>query len=42
MARKVGQIIARGDRRWLIRVYPGRNRETPHLQKHGHPRALLT
>jgi hypothetical protein len=21
MARKVGQIIARGDRRWLIRVY---------------------
>jgi hypothetical protein len=28
MARKVGQIIARGDRRWLIRVYLDRNRET--------------
>ena len=28
MARKVGQIIARGDRRWLIRVYLGRNHET--------------
>jgi hypothetical protein len=28
MARKVGQIIARGDRRWLIRVYLGRDRET--------------
>jgi hypothetical protein len=28
MARKVGQIIARGDRRWLIRVYLGRNDET--------------
>jgi integrase len=27
-ARKVGQIIARGDRRWLIRVYLGRDRET--------------
>jgi len=27
-AHKVGQIIARGDRRWLIRVYLGRNRET--------------
>jgi integrase len=25
MARKVGQIIARGDRRWLIRVYLGRD-----------------
>jgi hypothetical protein len=27
MARKVGQIIARGDRRWLIRVYLGRDLE---------------
>jgi hypothetical protein len=28
MARKVGQIIARGDRRWLIRFYLGRDHET--------------
>ncbi len=28
MARKVGQIIARGDRRWLIRVYLGHDHET--------------
>jgi len=28
MARKVGQKIARGDRRWLIRVYLGRDHET--------------
>jgi hypothetical protein len=28
MARKVGQIIARGDRKWLIRVYLGRDHET--------------
>jgi len=28
MARKVGQIIARGDRRWLSRIYLGRDRET--------------
>ena len=28
MARKVGQIIARGDSRWLIRVYLGRDHET--------------
>ena len=27
MARKVGQIIARGDRRWLIRVYLGRDQK---------------
>jgi integrase len=27
MARKVGQIIARGDRRWLIRVYLGHDHE---------------
>jgi hypothetical protein len=28
MSRKVGQIIARGERRWLVRVYLGRNRDT--------------
>ena len=28
MARKVGQIIARGDRRLLIRVYLGLDHET--------------
>ena len=28
MSRKVGQIIARGERRWLIRIYLGRDRET--------------
>jgi integrase len=28
MVRKVGQIIARGDRGWLIRVYLGRDHET--------------
>ena len=28
MSRRVGQIIARGERRWLIRVYLGRDRET--------------
>lgn len=28
MARKIGQIIARGARRWLIRVYLGRDQET--------------
>ena len=27
-ARKVGQLIALGDRRWLIRVYVGRDHET--------------
>jgi hypothetical protein len=32
MARKVGQIIARGDRRWLIRVYLGRDHETKKAQ----------
>jgi hypothetical protein len=34
MARKVGQIIARGDRRWLIRVYLGRDRETNKRRYH--------
>jgi integrase len=28
MARKIGQIIARGDQRWLIRVYLGRDHQT--------------
>ena len=28
MSRKVGQLIARGERRWLVRVYLGRDRET--------------
>jgi integrase len=28
MSRKIGQIIARSERRWLVRVYLGRDRET--------------
>jgi hypothetical protein len=34
MARKVGQIISRGDRRWLIRVYLGRDHETNKRKYH--------
>jgi integrase len=34
MARKVGQLIARGDRRWLIRVYLGRDQETNKRKYH--------
>ena len=34
MPRKVGQIIARGDRRWLIRVYLGRDQETNKRKYH--------
>ena len=34
MARKVGQIIARGDQRWLIRVYLGRDHETKKRKYH--------
>jgi len=34
IARKVGQIIARGDRRWLIRVYLGRDHETNKRKYH--------
>ena len=34
MARKVGQIIARGDGRWLIRVYLGRDHETERRNYH--------
>lgn len=33
MARKQGQIIARGDRRWLVRVYLGRDHQT-HRRKY--------
>jgi hypothetical protein len=28
MARKIGQIVGRGPRTWLVRVYNGRNLET--------------
>ncbi len=34
MARKVGQIIARGDPTWLIRVYLGCDRETKKRNYH--------
>jgi integrase len=34
MARKVGQISARGDRRWLIRIYLSRNQETNKRKYH--------
>ncbi len=34
MARKVGQIIARGDGRWLILVYLGRDHETKKRDYH--------
>jgi len=34
MSRKVGQIIARGDRRWPIRVYLGRDHETKKRKYH--------
>jgi hypothetical protein len=34
MARKVGQIIARGDRRWLIRAYLGRDHQTKKRKYH--------
>ena len=34
MARKVGQIITRGDHRWLIRVYLGRDHETNRRKYH--------
>jgi hypothetical protein len=38
MARKVGQIITRGDHRWLIRVYLGRDHETK--KRHYHNRTI--
>ncbi len=34
MSRKVGQIIARGEHRWLVRVYVGRDRETSKRKYH--------
>jgi hypothetical protein len=34
MARKVGQIIARGGRRWLIRVYLGSDHGTKKCNYH--------
>jgi integrase len=34
MACKVGEIITRGDRRWLIRVYLGRDHETKKRNYH--------
>lgn len=34
MSRKVGQIIARGEHRWLVRVYVGRDRETSERKHH--------
>jgi hypothetical protein len=34
MSRKVGQIIARGERRWLVRVYIGRDHETRKRKYH--------
>src|SRR5579884_321311 len=34
MSRKVGQIIARGERRWLVRVYVGRDHESRKRKYH--------
>ena len=50
MSRKVGQIIARGERRWLVRVYLGRDRKTRRRTYHNrtiygslrHAQAYLT
>jgi hypothetical protein len=50
MSRKVGQIISRGERRWLVRVYLGRDRETQKRTYHNrtvygslrHAQAYLT
>jgi integrase len=41
MSRKVGQIITRGDRRWLVRVYLGRDRETRKRTMYGTLFAVL-
>jgi hypothetical protein len=38
MSRKVGQIIARGERTWLVRVYLGRDCET--LKRTYHNRTI--
>jgi hypothetical protein len=40
MSRKTGQIIARGDSRWHVRVYLGRDRESgkrAYVYKHFKP-----
>src|SRR5437868_3132653 len=50
MSRKVGQIIARGDRGWLVRIYLGRDHETHRRTYHNrtvygslrHAQAYLT
>jgi hypothetical protein len=50
MSRKTGRIIARGDSRWLVRVYLGRDRETGKCAYHNrtiygslrHAQAYLT
>jgi integrase len=50
MSCKVGQIVARGERRWLVRVYLGRDRETRKRSYHNetiygslrHAQAYLT
>ncbi len=34
MARKTGQIVGRGRRRWLVRVFLGRDRETRRRRYH--------
>ncbi len=34
LARKTGQIVARGDRRWLVRVYLGRDHQTSRRKYH--------
>ena len=36
MPRRLGQIVARGRRRWLIRVFLGRERETRKRRYHNH------
>jgi hypothetical protein len=38
MACKIGQIVARGDGRWLIRIYLGRDHETK--KRRGHNRTI--
>lgn len=50
MSRKVGQIITGGERRWLVRIYLGRDRETRKRRYHnrtiygslGYAQAYLT
>jgi len=42
MARKIGQIVRRGVRAWLVRVYNGRNSETEKrkIPERDHPRRV--